>query len=498
MKKQIYIVSLLLAATLSSCNEWLDVKLETEQREKDLFTGYKGYKEALSGCYTSMASRSIYGDNLTMSKIENLACLWEEPSADYLPAEHYFHHHEYNNDKAEAAINSIYTGLFKVVAQANKIIAHVRTDGGVIKDPAARNMVEGEAYALRAYCQFDVLRLFGQMPQNATIKVSLPYAENADIKNFPAYYDYDSYLSKLEHDLDRADSLLKISDPVATRTMAATSGTMDGIDDDFMTYRQLRLNYWAVKALKARFYQYTGKTAKAHAQAMEIINAQVNGKWVISLSGTEDTRTGYYALPNECLFLLSNPAMIDYSIDVLGGDITGDFDDNTQLHITNNMLLLQLYAGKNTASDNRYLRVWERNTTNSSSKVCPTIKKYYYNTNASNMLTTLRTKLQIVPMIRLSEIYLMAMETTESLGEANMLYKEYMASHNVSITNDFTSLDEVRQEMVNEYRREFYGEGVMFYTYKRLGTKNMLWNTKEMGESQYILPLPSTEFDPNK
>lgn len=497
MKKYVYLICLLLPLGMASCNEWLDQKPETEAREKDLFTKYKGFKEALAGCYVSMASQNIYGENLTMSKIECLARLWEEPRVENLPVEHYLYNHNYNNDKAEAAINTIYTGLFNVVAQANKIIEHVHTNGDVIKDPHARRVMAGEAYALRAYCQFDVLRLFGQMPQQAVKQVSLPYAERADIKSLPAYYDYAAYVAKLENDLNMADSLLRMSDPIVNPDLAGIY--YNSSDDNFLTYRQLRLNYWAVKALKARFYQYIGESRKAYDEAKTILAAEQGGTPQFTLSGEDNIRTGLYALPDECLFLLSNPNMINYSVNVLGGDVTGSiFDDNTQLHVTANMLDLQLYGGRNTSSDNRYLRVWERNTTNSRGIAYPTIKKYYYDKNASNTLTTLRTKLQIVPMIRLSEIYLIVMETTNDLAEANRLHKEYMASHNVHITTDFATLDEVKQEVLGEYRREFYGEGVMFYTYKRLGIKDMLWNPNEMTEEAYILPLPKTEYDPYK
>ena len=60
----------------------------------------------------------------------------------------------------------------------------------------------------------------------------------------------------------------------------------------------------------------------------------------------------------------------------------------------------------------------------------------------------------------------------------------------------FASLEEVKDFVVGEIRREFYAEGHMFYTYKRLGINRMLWGATEVGEEQYILPLPDSEFDP--
>ena len=43
----------------TSCNDWLDVRPETEDKEKDQFASQKGFETALTGCYMAMAERSI-------------------------------------------------------------------------------------------------------------------------------------------------------------------------------------------------------------------------------------------------------------------------------------------------------------------------------------------------------------------------------------------------------------------------------------------------------
>ena len=74
-----------------------------------------------------------------------------------------------------------------------------------------------------------------------------------------------------------------------------------------------------------------------------------------------------------------------------------------------------------------------------------------------------------------------------------------MRDRNILLEGEaFASLDEVQQVLVDEYRREFYAEGQMFYVYKRTNTKNMLWYNAAVTESEYILPLPDTEFNPNE
>ena len=42
-----------------------------------------------------------------------------------------------------------------------------------------------------------------------------------------------------------------------------------------MGYRQFRFNYYAVKALEARFFMYIGETAKAYAAAKAVIDAKM-------------------------------------------------------------------------------------------------------------------------------------------------------------------------------------------------------------------------------
>ena len=105
-----------LATLMTSCNDWLDVKPDTEEREKDLFTSYQGYKDALAGCYTLMAKRSAYGEALTMNYTECLACLWAEPDQSTLPTEHYLYAHEYENDQVRQQLSATYQALFTVIA----------------------------------------------------------------------------------------------------------------------------------------------------------------------------------------------------------------------------------------------------------------------------------------------------------------------------------------------------------------------------------------------
>ena len=57
----------LLGWSAVSCNDWLDVRPDTEQKEEDQFSTYKGFRDALTGCYMALANEDVYGCRLTMS-----------------------------------------------------------------------------------------------------------------------------------------------------------------------------------------------------------------------------------------------------------------------------------------------------------------------------------------------------------------------------------------------------------------------------------------------
>ena len=86
-----------------------------------------------------------------------------------------------------------------------------------------------------------------------------------------------------------------------------------------------------------------------------------------------------------------------------------------------------------------------------------------------------------VPMIRLSEMYLIAAESG------------FNAHKDVAIG----LLEELRKnEITKEYQREFIGEGQLFYWYKRLGLPvDQGSTTITLEPSQFCLPLPATEVE---
>lgn len=491
--------------TLTGCDDFLDVKSETTAKEKELFGTKEGFQDALTGCYELMAAQSAYGKNLTFYMTDALANYWNLglSGSSSLEVLKNIENFNYTNEDAKTLIKSSYQQLFRTVLQANIILKNLKTNGNVISDPALRAVIEGECHAIRAYCQFDILRLFGQIPQNATKQISLPYNESTSIYDIPPYYTFTEYVEKLKADLAKAEALLKVNDPVYTtysfnQTMRL-GNNVPTFQEEYLYYRRMRLNYWAVRAMQARLALYCGEKQNAHDIAMDIINAKNdNGKKVVELSGLynlpmEGNATVYPCLPDENIFSLSKYDLLNY---------TDQYFPLTSL--TDNTLTLstaqfdQLYSGQTIASDNRYARWW-RLCTSSQGIQGKVLTKYYWNSTPNTGTKANINDNLIIPMIRLSEIYLMAIETSTDLSKANSLYSEYMRSHNVLLMADaFTSLDQIPAAILAEYRREMIGEGAMFYVYKRLCSSTILWHSNAVSEKDYEIPLPDTEMSDDK
>ena len=490
---------LLASCFMASCSDWLDVRSELEEKESNQFNNLEGFETALVGCYMSLADQDAYGQRLTMTNIESLANYWHfqlsstsSESGKNSNGEYYLLQHDYTQDLAKDNLQAIYGQLFNVIAQANVILKHIDEEGSNIAVPATRNVIQGEAYALRALCQMDILRLFGQMPNGQGSQIKLPYSTFTGLNDaYPAYLGFNEYVSQLKSDFEKAAALLKGNDPAYESAFRYIDN-----DDDYMEYRQFRLNYWAVRGLQARLALYLGEKNEAYTIAKEIINAQYNGSKMFDLTSTTDLAQQNYAIPSEALFMLSKSDLMNYIpstlIGVTAADDTHTYSINST-YLLSSPQLTELYAGQVIASHNHYRIQWNKNVTSMFGEALVACNKYYYETGVSSKMT----RHAVIPMLRMSEIYLIAIECTNDLAEANSLYKYYMRDRAVLLEEDaFTSLAEVPTVITDEYRREFVCEGQMFYCYKRQGLSNIRWFDGIADAKVYELPLPTTEYDP--
>ena len=95
-------------------------------------------------------------------------------------------------------------------------------------------------------------------------------------------------------------------------------------------------------------------------------------------------------------------------------------------------------------------------------------------------------------MFKLSELYLIAAECAEdedAYGYLNKL-RNHRGLSSIEHTKDIESY------IYQEYRREFLGEGQLFFLYKRLNRPLVMGADIDMiGTKAYTFPLPISETD---
>jgi hypothetical protein len=494
MKKLHIYISLCLITVLTSCEGWLHITPKTQVPTEDFYKSETGFEDALIGCYVKMNSENLYGKFLTMCGIDYMAQYYDKMAASSV--EYALRTFDYENTDVEACFTSVYNEMYNIILQANDIIEHIDSEDAltVVRQESKRRMIKGEALAIRAFCHFDILRIFGQLPKRASVLVALPYSEVTGVEDRPLLL-YRQYVEKLQYDLADAEELLS-DDPVRRFSYAQLNNTTDemvaampDLADNFFTFRRFRFNYYAVRALSARVALYAGNLQEAYQAAMEVIGAKAeDGTGIVSLAGEDDFLKGHYTLPSETLLALSNAELEGMTVEL--EQIFKNGDSSTDAMRFLKARRDAMFQGRNTANNNRYNRIWGEYS-GFSGEIVPYLKKYFQNEVSASEDVKLSERWQI-PLIRLSEVYLIAMESSDDLSEVNALFYDYMVARNEQ-PDAFASLSSAKDEILNEYRREFMAEGQMFFAYKRLNTSKMLWNVNSIKEANYIVPVPRSE-----
>lgn len=97
-----------------------------------------------------------------------------------------------------------------------------------------------------------------------------------------------------------------------------------------------------------------------------------------------------------------------------------------------------------------------------------------------------------IPLIRLAEMYFIVTECGR-----DDLFKVYRMARvlDASIDGTLTTPAAIKSRLEKEYRKEFYGEGQMFFFYKRLTYNSLTWPvTKEVPDVSYKLPFPESQM----
>lgn len=477
MKKQIFVVIsfMIFGVALTGCNDWLDVQPRSQVDDSELFETEGGFKEALSGVYSSMVSSSTYTKEMTYGFIGILGQEW-----DYYYATQYDDAVAYDYDATlpTSTIRGIWSTNYSGIANVNNLLAHVDENPGLFSRDN-HDVIKGEALALRAFLHFDLLRCFGVSFAVNPDQPAIPYVTKLTYHVFPQM-TVREVAEAVAQDLDAAAALLKTSDPIVTGREITES-----VDNGYLLNRQLHLNYYAVKALQARLYMWTGDYQKAYDAATEVIDSQQ-----FTWATVGNLQAGYdLTLASEHLFALNNLTMTN--------DVAKSYfsDDSPNSFAVTRERLLDYF--NNATQDYRYTFLFKAGTaTHAANRY---LKKYDESASSS---TYYRYKM---PLMRHSEMYLIKSEVEYRQGDndaARATLNQLRVARNLPRLNAMPA--DFYLELIKEYRREFLGEGQLFFLYKRLNRPTILYSIVDaVAEKVYTFPLPLTETEsierqPNK
>ena len=382
---------------------------------------------------------------------------------------YYLHRFVYDNPKSEEVINSIWNNMYNAIANVNILLQGIEDHRGILAADEEK-IYEGEAYALRAFLHFDLLRLFGKSYVSGAGEKAIPYVSKIS-KEITPLSTVSEVLDSVITDLEKAAFLLE-NDPV--RTGEATTS--------FLGTRSFHFNYYAVRALMARVYLYKNDKVNALKNATEVILSH-KYPWVEKgqvATTTRDNRDGIFL--TECILMLNNTRL---------ETITETYLKKSENNTVGNLLVTQaevrdeifentLYGG----SDWRYIYYFEP------------IDSYYVNTKLWQVSSSYNNR---QPLLRISEMYLIAAECAGSKKEALEYFNTLRQHRGFEVTDDLkeedTTDEKLQTAIGKEYRKEFIGEGQWFFYCKRTDQATLPNVQVPFSKAYYVLPIPDQELE---
>ncbi|OQP42827.1 hypothetical protein A4H97_11755 [Niastella yeongjuensis] len=483
-----YILIAITLLSLTSCKKWLDVTPVSQVPEEELFKSPEGYQDAINGIYTSCTNMNLYGYELSCGFPEVLAQNYYLPQEDvlhYQPTGNYNYKDPFFIERKD----TVWTGLYHGIANCNLILKHLEENKDVLTGDM-RALVKAEALALRGYLHFDVLRLFAPSYKiNPTAKV-IPYVTQFSNK-VTAVSSTTDVLDSIVTDLEQAKELMRPVDPILSAAYIPSYVT----DNDnrpaeqqnpnlFLQNRRHRMNYYAICGELARVSLYKEDKAKALSNAQEVINSN-KFPWTKSSDFNQsDTKKKDRIMYKELVFAWYAPNMKD--------TLAFRFNAGLKSLVVESKYKDVLYELSNGGSQDMRRTGWFQDVPpGSNSYGWNELQKYKRDFEANPYDL-------VIPAIRLTEMYYIASECaydqnpTLAVGYLNTVRKNRQVSDVV-----VTSKDGLINELVKEARKEFYGEGQIFYMYKRLNRDipNQIGGSTPASDRMYTLPLPNDEIE---
>ena len=475
--KKIYLLTLVLGLATTSCNDWFDVIPRTSVYEEDLYKNETGFQQVLTGLYIGMGQESLYGKETSFGMTDVVSGIYHIPKTSN-NAYKYALQYNYEYSSTKGTITNIWNTAYNIIANANELLRNAgirqdvapqetaeNTESNAFASGQTRNIICGEALALRAYLHLDLVRMFGMSPQQNADKPAIPYVTVLQ-KNITPQSSVKEVMQSVITDLLQAEQLLRDADPIVKGNPTLSDTYYKPVS------RHAHLNYYAVCGLLARAYQYEGNDEEAGKWAEKVITSNA-----FSWTKTSALNNGDYVGTSELVFGLFIRNMKDQAAPYFRYNTE---NENASALMPISEATYNEYFG---ANDKRRKGFLMFQGSYLSQKFVVT---------ESDVADSLSVQ-HWMPMLRLSEMYYIA---TESLLAANNVDD---AADELNLARKakglkavaYASAAEVREELNKEYFREFMSEGQLFYYIKRRNQPNLIATQFKV---DFVFPLPENEY----
>lgn len=481
--KYLNYIFILLLISLSSCNDWLDIRPKSETGEDELFSSAQGFRGAINGIYLNCNKTSLYGKNATWGFVDALSQYYITNNGTLNQAIDY--NYEYSS------IISINDGIWKTAYNAilncNNLIDNIRNTSVSDFIENEKDMIEGEALGMRAYLCFDLLRLYVPYENIKNDGIAIPYPQHKVLVPYDRL-NASEVIKNIKDDLIKASQLL------------AKVDTTEGIRQDMSSpsyrfrtcstpketsYRGYRFNYYASLALLARVNAYIGEKEEAYNYAKKVVDSEI-----FEFSDENDV---FGDVDNRDVKLAKGVIFGLHDM-----ELTKNFDYYTKkvTYYTSYIYLKEmesLFDDNGTSENSNDIRFKKL--------ISQTTDKHYYSLKhtSSENGTKERDERPLIPMLRLSEMY--------------YIMSEYLIGIDAEREKAFGLMDELRlnrgiiskfdsqisnenfiEEIIKDARKEFISEGQLFYLYKRLNHAIKVGDQVIQPEDiKFTLPYPNCE-----
>jgi hypothetical protein len=344
---------------------------------------------------------------------------------------------------------------YTVIANCNNILGNIEEKKALFKS-GEYDLIRAEAMAIRAFMHFDLLRLFAPSYTVDTSAPAITYVDRISHTPFPQL-TVTQALTAIMKDLQQAADVLRTVDPWSP----GYNGVAGAVAEvpQFFTFRQERMNYYAVLGTMARASLYAGDKQKAAGYAAQVLErGSTTPLFTLYTDKSWDNSDLYFNSEAPALNKLTIPEgrKYEYYETALYGSVDSRYKD-----------WFRYYPGSNEEFMAKYMRSIPQNG------------------NPPDMI-----------LMRPEEMNYIVAECASSDEEAIKALNLVRSRYGLSKANDLVAgVHNVEEETAKEYRKMFIGEGQLFFYYKRKNRDPIPYSLIEDVQKAYVLPVPDTEVE---